>query len=333
MTDSNEIAVRHDPAMLDKTTDSWFEMAQPVFQLAARIADTQFVPKGLQGNPPAIAAAILHGRELGLPPLTALAQTHVIEGKPSISAEMQRGLVLAAGHEIEILESTGAVCTMRGRRKGSETWTTITWTLDMARAANLIGKTNWKNYPRSMLQARCSAELCRLVFADVVHGMSATEELEDLAEGNGEVAPEATTKVSRAPKKLAEPPSERQRPELPPRGPAAPPEPEQPAPAAQNAAAPDEPQSATGPPPERTAPPVSAAQLRMLGAQWNRLGVTDDLERHTLTGLLVGRDIEGTTKNLNVAEATGLIDKIKDLPDREALEALLREADQPELVK
>lgn len=183
-------------------TDSWIGVASDVIKLAQYIAPTEFVPKSLRDNPPAAAAAILYGREVGLPPMTALTQTHVIEGRPSMAAEAMRALVLSAGHEIQVLESTGAVCRMRARRRGEEQWTPeVVWTIDMARAAGLLGKNNWKQHPRRMLQARASSELCELYFPDVVLGFKSVEELED--EGGeeqyaGAEAPaEQPTKVTR----------------------------------------------------------------------------------------------------------------------------------------
>lgn len=172
------------PAPLATDTDSWVEVIRPVIMLADKIADTEFVPKGLRGNSPAAAAAMLYGREVGLPPMTALSMTHVVEGTPGISAEAMRALVLAAGHSFEFVESTGAICTVRGRRIGQENWTTVTWSIDMARAAGLLGKNNWKHYPRRMLQARATGELCEMIFPDVIHGFRPVEELEDRADGD-----------------------------------------------------------------------------------------------------------------------------------------------------
>lgn len=181
-------------------TDSWAEMMQPVVWLADRIAGTEFVPKGLRGSAPAVAAAILYGREVGLPPMTALTQIYVVEGKPTMAAEAMRALVLSQGHQIEFLEATGAVCRMRARRAGSDTWTELAWTIDMARAAGLLGKNNWKGYPRAMLTARCSADLCRMVFPDVIHGFRSVEEMDDLGSADvepAEIQTGPTTKVAR----------------------------------------------------------------------------------------------------------------------------------------
>lgn len=208
-------------ARTTQDTDSWVDVMRPVIALAERIAMTDFVPKGLRGNVAATTAAMLYGREVGLPPMTALTQTHVIEGKPAMSAEAMRALIFAAGHEIVIDESTGAVCRVRGRRAGSESWTEVMWTIDMARAAGLGGRGPWKAYPRQMLQARASTELARLVFPDVIHGFRSVEEMEDMGPDDQPLSdgmpqpPRATSRVARARKKPAAPMSE-----LPPPAPA-----------------------------------------------------------------------------------------------------------------
>lgn len=178
-------------------TDSWVQVMRPIVSLSEHVCETEFVPKGYRKNAPAVAAAILHGRELGLPPMTALALTDPIEGKPSMKAEGLRALVFAAGHDLDVPSSTGAQCTMRGRRRGSQTWTEVTWTIDMARAAGLASKAVWKNYPRAMLQARATGELCRLIFPDVIHGMGLAEELADQVDGDEPAGPGAATETSK----------------------------------------------------------------------------------------------------------------------------------------
>ncbi len=172
------------PAKVD--TDSWVEMLPAVAQLAEQIHGTDFVPKGLRGSSAATAAAILYGREIGAGPMTSLANIAVIEGKPSVSAEHLRAMVLAAGHEIVYTELSGAGVTVKGRRVGSSEWTSVSWNLDMARAAGIAGKQVWQRYPRAMLAARATAELCRLIFPDVTHGLMVIEEAEDLRDGGAE---------------------------------------------------------------------------------------------------------------------------------------------------
>jgi hypothetical protein len=195
------------PARAD--TDSWIHVVREVTILAQQIAGTEFVPKGLRNSIPATAAAMLYGREVGLPPMTALSQIHVVEGRPGLSAEGMRALVLAAGHEIVFDESTSAVCRIRGRRHRSATWTEVEWTIDLARRANLLRRGSaWENYPRDMLVARATTALCRMIFPDVIHGFRSIEELGDMSDAPEESASSSPAKratVSRRSKSTAPP--------------------------------------------------------------------------------------------------------------------------------
>lgn len=180
-TPGSEVAVRPAelPTIRRQDPDSWIPVVQNYAALAERLASTAFVPKDLRGKPEAVAAALLYGREVGLSPMTALTQTHVIEGKPAMSAEAMRAMILGDGHELEVLHADGGRVVMRGRRRGSSQWTELEWSVDMARAAGLLGKDNWRKYPRAMLTARCTADLARMLFPDVIHGMRAVEEASD----------------------------------------------------------------------------------------------------------------------------------------------------------
>jgi hypothetical protein len=138
------------------------------------IAGTEFVPKQLRNNPPAILAAILAGRELGMGPMEALRTIDMIDGKPSPSAEWMVGKVFEAGHVIVAVEQTDQSCTVEGIRfsEGVElARMKFTFTLEMAKRAGLVGKSNWKNYPEAMLYWRAVSQLCRQFFPDVLKGL------------------------------------------------------------------------------------------------------------------------------------------------------------------
>ncbi len=143
------------------------------------IAATEFVPPGLRGNLPAILACVATGRSLGIPDMTALRSIHVIDGKPTFSAELMVMLARQRGHSIQG-EVTEGAANVRGKRADNGDEMQVTWTLAMADRAGLLSKQNWRKYPEAMLWARAVSQLCRELFADVFAGATYTpEELGD----------------------------------------------------------------------------------------------------------------------------------------------------------
>lgn len=158
------------------------EVARPLspaeisWKVAQKIANTPFVPTAFRGKPESVYAAVLYGEELGLGPMQSLTQIHVIEGKPSLAPEGMRGLVLKAGHRIDVKVATNDKVVLYGRRADSGSEATVEWTMKDAQLAGLAGRGAWKTYPRAMLMARATSELCRMLFADIIAGLSYTPE-------------------------------------------------------------------------------------------------------------------------------------------------------------
>jgi len=198
------VATFHDQAAL--TTDGqafarWVTLLEPAAALAERIASTDFVPEAMRGNPAAITAAIMYGDELGLGPMQALNGINPIRGRVSPSAELMRALVFRAGHTMRILKSDGTLCRILGKRSDEREGTVIEWTIAMAGAADLLSNPTWRRYPRAMLLARASSELCRIMFPDVIKGLSHVADDDAIAAGFDDWATTETGTPS-------EPPSE-----------------------------------------------------------------------------------------------------------------------------
>lgn len=180
------------------------EVARPLspaevsWKVAQKIANTPFVPTAFRGKPEAVYAAVLYGEELGLGPMQSLTQIHVIEGKPSLAPEGMRGLVLKAGHRIDVKVASNDKVVLYGRRADSGSEATVEWTMKDAQLAGLAGRGAWKTYPRAMLMARATSELCRMLFADIIAGLSYTPE-EVMSINGGDWQPDVTPRVMDAP--------------------------------------------------------------------------------------------------------------------------------------
>lgn len=160
-------------ATIEQPPPAWVSVVDHAARFAEIIANTEFVPTSMRGKVDVVTACIMYGDAVGLHPSVALQSIHVIEGKPAPSAELCRALVFAAGHTIIVRESTGTSCRVEGQRAGRpiDERVSVTWNLDMARAAGLLGRQVWQRYPRAMLLARATSDLARMIFPDVVKGL------------------------------------------------------------------------------------------------------------------------------------------------------------------
>jgi 5'-3' exonuclease len=137
-------------------------------------------------NAEAIFAVILRGRALGLDATTALANFHIVEGRPTMSAALIVGLVLNSGKAefFDLVESTREKATWETARKGRKP-IRMTYDLQDADDAGLLrpsrsGKpTNWQTRPKTMLRWRAATELARAVFPDITAGLYTPDEISD----------------------------------------------------------------------------------------------------------------------------------------------------------
>jgi hypothetical protein len=171
---SNDIAIRDDS--LFPSTSVWQQMKEQGDMLVA----TGFLPSSIKTGPQAVAI-MLAGREIGVPPMQAMRQIAIIEGKPTISPELMLALILRrypfCGIQYQQLDNAGCVINVkRDKRQADETWLAVSFTIEDAKRAGLAHKQNWTKYPRAMCRSRAISEMARTVFPDAVMGMSYTPE-------------------------------------------------------------------------------------------------------------------------------------------------------------
>lgn len=127
---------------------------------------------------------ILAGQELGIGPFQAMAQFHVVEGKPTMSAGLIGGLVKRSGrYDYKPVTTNEEECVIDWYERRDGTWelagqSRFTMT-DAARAKLLRSGSGWEKYPVDMLFARALTAGARRYCPDVFGGaIYATGELD-----------------------------------------------------------------------------------------------------------------------------------------------------------
>lgn len=161
---------------------------EDVQRVAKCIAASGLAPQGLKSEA-AITVALMHGMELGLPPMASLQKIAVINGRPSIWGDAIPALLWARGFKIvekELIASNtvgevnGWECTVI-RPDGTEV--KRKFTRKDAKDAGLLGKSGpWKQYEKRMLQMRARGLAARDGAADVLSGLYLAEEAQDIVE-------------------------------------------------------------------------------------------------------------------------------------------------------
>lgn len=263
----------------------WAQAADAAFNIAQKLVQSSFVPVQFKGKPVEAASAILAGTEVGLQPMAALRSFDVIQGVAAPRAITLRAIVQSHGHEIVLVESNNNRCRMKGKRRNSNEWQTVTWTLDRAKDLGLTGKENWKKQPAAMLVARATSEIARLIGSDAILGLGYSAE--EVADGHNETIDLEVEPVEPSPRvKVAR---RQPAPEKPEAEPEAEPEPT------------PEPEPEPEPAPDDDDEPVkelkaTQPQLKKLYTMMGKAGLGDrDLALKTISGL-IGREISSSSE-------------------------------------
>ncbi len=150
---------------------------KPMLEFAAHLVRSGFLPAAIK-TPEQAVAIILTGNELGIPPMQALRQIHVIQGKPTMSAELMLGFAYSRipGFICDIVESTPERCVVEMSRPNHAKYT-HTFTIEDAKALGLHLKDNWKKQPAVMLRWRCISGALKMIAPDAIAGFYSSEEL------------------------------------------------------------------------------------------------------------------------------------------------------------
>ena len=189
MSESTEIAVQQQPGQeVDRYKDDGSAPLQhsslpaprelnALWKMAGAYSQMPGMSQTYAGNQPAVMAALLTAWQLGLPTThmivneffswTESGRTQMYPSTTVLTALAQKNGVDVWFDEDSDSTFARAFC----RRRGDERVHSYTYTIEQAKAANLLGKSNWKAAPDVMLRYRAARRLLKSVAPDVVLGI------------------------------------------------------------------------------------------------------------------------------------------------------------------
>jgi hypothetical protein len=263
---------------------------------ARALSVASLLPKHFQNNPGNLLFALEYAEALDIKPIHAITSIHVIEGKPSASADLIAAVIRRAGHKLRVTGDDKRAVAQLIRADDPDFTYEATWDMEKARNAGLTGKGVWKAYPGAMLRSRAITEVARMGASDALFGVVYTPE-ELGSEVDAEGAPIKDTYA--APERSALNRLREAVPEAPP---------ETVAPAEAEAM-------------------ITAAQLRKLHTVLTATKLTEREAGLAAISTIVSRDID-SSKELTKAEAGHVIDVL----EQAEREAAASPADDAEIV-
>lgn len=151
-------------------------------KIAIELLKSNFLPPIYQ-SPEQVMAVMLKGKELNIPYMSALQQLTPINGRIGMEGRLMVALAQRSGKmegniKVEFNEGD-TICTVTVQKKGCESYM-ATYSIKEAQVAGLLGKDNWKKYPKDMLQWRAIARNLKVSFAQELDGIYLAEELQNI---------------------------------------------------------------------------------------------------------------------------------------------------------
>ena len=189
------------PALVDHNTLDQATMPglSDRLRYAEALSKSGLLPGAYRGRPANVLVAIETGYMLGIAPMAALHNIHIIDGKPTYSAALMAALVRKAGHRLRVrlVDENTAVAELVRSDDPDYTYRSE-WTTRRARDAGLLGKDVWKKYRPNMLKNRAVSEVIRDAAQDVFLGpVYVPEEMGVIVDIDGDIVDTAPTAPAR----------------------------------------------------------------------------------------------------------------------------------------
>jgi hypothetical protein len=210
MADTKEVATTQ--GSLNRTSELMPVSIRDKMTMAEYLAKSNLMPSGLK-SPAQIFVALQMGHELGLAPMMAVRNISVINGMPTLSADLLAGLIrqhpgfvsMRFTPDEDVRKTKSCTTTIvRKEQTGEMSTFTGTFTYEDAKNAGLLNKDVWKKYWPRMLKHRALAYCARDSFPDVLAGVYLKEEATSIRKQPRDVTPEEVPEEAKGPKSVDE---------------------------------------------------------------------------------------------------------------------------------
>lgn len=162
-----------------------------MLQMGKNLLESGFLPESVN-TAQKVVAIMQKGRELGVPPMHALSNIILIQGKPAANPELMRALIFRDhGDDALLYTHMGSdYCEIRYKRRNARDYGSMRFTWEDAIKAGLPNGRNgatWQKYPSAMLSARCTSLVAKAMFADSIGGLYAADEFDLPTDEDGNV--------------------------------------------------------------------------------------------------------------------------------------------------
>lgn len=159
---------------LRKQAEAWGAAAQ----IAEPLARTDFAGP-FKGKPQDLAAAILKGASLGIPPEAIGKSIYVVHGTPALYGKTALAIALRHGYIAETIEDTPQAVTVRMTAPHGQQME-VRYTIERAEQEGLVkgNKLQYSTRPSKMLYWKCIGELTDRMIPHLTDGMPIKEDIQ-----------------------------------------------------------------------------------------------------------------------------------------------------------
>lgn len=159
---------------LRSQAESWSAAAQ----IAEQLARTDFAGP-FKNKPADMAAAILKGATLGIPPESIGKSIYVVHGTPALYGKTALAIALSHGYETETVEDSAKAVTVRMTSPKGQSME-VRYTIERATQEGLVkgNKVQYETRPSKMLYWKCIGELTDRMIPHLTGGMPVKEDWE-----------------------------------------------------------------------------------------------------------------------------------------------------------